>query len=134
LVPGEAKGLAVFDQNRDGWPDFLVTRRGSPHLLFLNQGVAGRQSLAVRLEGGAQATTIASARLTVVSARGKKQIGEIPFGGGYLSQSAPEFYVAWQPQDLPLSIQVAWADGQVTRQVWSGQGTRLRIAAPRLHE
>ncbi len=132
LVPGDAKGLATFDQNGDGWPDFIATRRGSPHLLFLNQGTPGMRSLAVRLEGAAQSAPIASARITVTSSRGEKQTGEIHVGGGYMSQSAPECYVAWRPEDLPLSIQVAWSDGQLTRQKWSGPGSRLVITAPPL--
>lgn len=134
LVPGDAKGLATFDQNGDGWPDFLLTRRGSPHLFFLNQGVPTRRGLAVRLEGGTRAAIVAGARVTVTTAGGEKRLGEISTGGGYMSQSAPEFYVSWQPADLPLSIQTTWADGQSTSHTWNGQGTRLVLTAPPIRE
>lgn len=130
LVPGDAKGLAVLDLNTDGWPDFLVTRRGLPHLLFLNQGVAGQRSLAVRLVGSAGATPIANARIVVTDARGGTRTGDIHLGGGYLSQSAPELYVSWRREDLPLTVEVFWADGQRTRQTWNGTGTRLVLSAP----
>jgi hypothetical protein len=134
LVPGDAKALVTFDQNRDGWPDFLISRRGSPHLLFLNQGVPGLRCLAVRLAGGAHPAATASARITTTTAGGVRRIGDIAVGGGYLSQSVPEFYVPWRREDLPLTIQVTWADGQSTTQTWSEDATRLVITAPPAHE
>ena len=37
LVPGDAKALVVVDLDRDGWPDFLVTRNNDDTLAFRNQ-------------------------------------------------------------------------------------------------
>lgn len=49
IVPGDAKSLAVLDQNKDGWPDLLVTRNGAAALMFMNQGMAGRSPSAPQI-------------------------------------------------------------------------------------
>ncbi|AOS43562.1 FG-GAP repeat protein [Lacunisphaera limnophila] len=38
VVPGEAKAVVVLDLDRDGWPDFLVSRNHGSTLAFRNQG------------------------------------------------------------------------------------------------
>ena len=53
VVPGDAKALAVLDLDRDGWPDFLVSRNDDVTLAFRNRGVPGRHSLGIRLRGPA---------------------------------------------------------------------------------
>ena len=51
VVPGDAKALAVVDLDRDGWPDFVITRNNGTALAFRNTGRPGRRSLGVRLSG-----------------------------------------------------------------------------------
>ena len=53
VVPGDAKALVVLDLDRDGWPDFLVSRNNDTTLAFRNHGVAGRKSVRVSLRGPA---------------------------------------------------------------------------------
>lgn len=133
LVTGEAKGLATLDANLDGWPDFVVTRRDRPHQLFLNEGAAtGRRSLALRLVCRSDTPSPAGARVHIVSATGRAQTSELALGGGYLSQSAPETYFGWLPDDLPLRIKVTWPDGQRTVSTWQGNEARLSLPAPPL--
>ena len=40
LVPGDAKAVVVLDIDRDGWPDFLVSRNNDTTLAFRNKGAA----------------------------------------------------------------------------------------------
>ena len=42
VVTGDARAVVVIDFNRDGWPDFFVTRNNGSTLAFQNRGVAGR--------------------------------------------------------------------------------------------
>ncbi len=40
LVPGDAKAVVVLDIDRDGWPDFLVSRNNDTTLAYRNKGAA----------------------------------------------------------------------------------------------
>ncbi|MDQ1520230.1 MAG: peroxidase [Actinomycetota bacterium] len=50
-TPGPGKGLLVFDYNRDGRLDVLITRDGSTPVLYENVGGAHNAWLTVRLRG-----------------------------------------------------------------------------------
>ncbi len=52
-VPGDGKALVVLDLDRDGWPDFLVTRNMNTTLAFRNNRREGHGSLRVLLKGPA---------------------------------------------------------------------------------
>ena len=114
IVPGDAKALAVLDLDRDGWPDFLITRNNSPTLAFRNQGVAGRHSLRVELRGPAGNPTAIGARVTLDLSDGTVQTGEVFAGSGYYSQSAAACFFGWPEGNPPRKLQVRWPSGAVT--------------------
>jgi hypothetical protein len=53
MVYGDPKAVVVLDLDRDGWPDFLVSRNNDTMLAWRNRGVAGARSLRVVLQGPA---------------------------------------------------------------------------------
>ncbi|MEM7351755.1 MAG: VCBS repeat-containing protein, partial [Acidobacteriota bacterium] len=73
MVPGDGKGLAGGDLNRDGWPDVVLTQNNGPLAAFGNHGVAGHGSLAVRLQGLAGNPAAVGARVTLERSDGHTQ-------------------------------------------------------------
>ena len=111
LVPGDAKALAVLDLDQDGWPDFVVTRNNTTTLAFRNNGVAGRHSLRIRLQGPAGNLTSVGARVTVEMADGSIQTSEVNAGSGYYSQSTAACFFGYTDSNLPKSARVRWPAG-----------------------
>ncbi len=117
VVPGDAKALVVIDLDRDGWPDFLVSRNNGGTLAFRNQGRPGHHSIAVRLHGPAGNPAAVGARLTVEMADGSTQTGEIEAGSGYYSQSSPAWFFGWLDANRPQRLRVRWPSGASTEHV-----------------
>jgi hypothetical protein len=111
VVPGDAKALAVMDIDRDGWPDFLVTRNDDATLAYRNGGVAGRRSLSVLLRGPSGNPTGVGARITVRMRDGSTQCGEVYAGSGYCAQSAPQCFFGYVASNEPRRIDVRWPSG-----------------------
>ena len=114
LVPGDAKALAVLDLDGDGWPDFLVTRNNGTTLAFRNQGVPGRQSLRVLLQGAPGNATAIGARVTVELTNGATQTAEVLAGSGYYTQSAAACFFGYPDANPPRRLRVRWPDGTTT--------------------
>jgi hypothetical protein len=114
VVPGDAKALAVLDENQDGWPDFLVTRNNSTSLAFRNNGVNGRRSLTVRLQGGPGNPTGIGSRVSMEYADGTTQSSEIQAGSGYYSQSAAGCFFGWIEDNPPRKLRVRWPSGETS--------------------
>jgi hypothetical protein len=112
IVPGDAKALAVTDLDRDGWPDFLVTRNNATTLAFRNNGAMGRRSLCVRLRGPKGNPTGIGARLKVTAKDGSVETAEIAAGSGYYSESAPACFFGYSPVNPPVKILVKWPVGE----------------------
>ena len=115
VVPGDAKGLAVVDLDRDGWPDFIVTRNAAPALAFRNRGVPGRRMLAVRLVGPPGNPTAVGACATLERADGTRQRFEVTAGGGFSSQSSATCFFAGGAAAARRLV-VIWPDGRTTAQ------------------
>jgi hypothetical protein len=130
LVPGDAKALVVLDLDHDGWPDFLVTRNNDTTLAFRNQGVAGRHSLRVQLQGPAGNPTAVGARLTVELTDGSTQTAEVYAGSGYYSQSTAACFCGWLEGNPPKKIRVRWPSGVTTVHDLSSPPSTLILAAP----
>lgn len=113
-VPGDAKALVTLDFNRDGWPDFFLTRNNNTTLAFQNHGVPGRHSLRVELRGTAGNTTAIGARITLELSDGTAQTSEIHAGSGYYSQSSPACFFGWPDANPPRQLRVRWPDGSST--------------------
>jgi len=130
-VPGDAKALSVVDMDRDGWPDFLVTRNNNSTLAFRNGGVAGRRSFAVVLRGAAGNPTAVGARITVELADGSTQTGEVSAGSGYCSQSTSACFFGYPEGKAPAKIRVRWPSGAVSEHAFPPDSTTVVLAPPR---
>ncbi len=112
LVPGDAKGLAITDLDRDGWPDIAITHNNQPIMLLRNTGAERASSVAIRLRGRPGNPTAVGARVTVTGADGRKQTGEVYAGSGYLSQSSPLVFCGRGTAATQLDVSVRWPDGK----------------------
>jgi len=130
-VPGDAKALAVADIDRDGWPDFLVTRNNNTTLAFRNSGVPGRRSFAVALRGAPGNPTAVGARITVELADGSAEWSEVFAGSGYYSQSTSACFFGYPEGNPPRKISVRWPSGTTTEHGFPPDSTTVVLAAPR---
>jgi hypothetical protein len=130
LVPGDAKALAVLDLDRDGWPDFLVTRNNNTALAFRNGGVAGRRSLRIVLRGSAGNPTAVGARLSVELADGSTQTSEVAAGSGYYSQSTAACFFGYLDSNPPTHIRVRWPSGATSTRDGPVSSSTLTLVAP----
>ena len=130
VVPGAAKALATLDLDRDGWPEFVVTRAGDEALVFGNTGIAGRKMLAVSLRGRAGNPTGIGARITAIAANGSSQTNEVSAGSGYLSQSsAVQYFGSTESNSLKI-IRVRWPWGETSETKVPTQSGMIVISAP----
>jgi hypothetical protein len=130
LVPGDAKALAVLDLDQDGWPDFLVSRNNNTTLAFRNNGVPGRHSLRIRLQGSAGNPTGVGARITVELADGTTQTSEVYAGSGYYSQSTAACFFGYPGSNPPKQIRIHWPSGVTTEHAFTPNVTTLTFSAP----
>ena len=130
LVPGDAKALAVLDLDQDGWPDFLVSRNNNTTLAFRNNGVAGRHSLRILLQGPAGNPTAVGARITVELADGSTQTSEVYAGSGYYSQSTAASFFGYPDSNPPKNIRVRWPSGVTTEHGFPPDSSTLTLSAP----
>ena len=128
VVPGDAKALAVLDFDRDGWPDFFVSRNNSATLAFRNGGVPGQNSLRVVLRGVTGNETALGARVTVQLANGARQTSEVYAGGGYASQSSADCFFGFPDSNPPESVQVRWPGGETTSHSMSPPFTTVTLS------
>ena len=130
IVPGDAKALAVADIDRDGWPDFLVTRNNSTTLAFRNSGFPGRHSFSVVLRGPPGNPTCVGARITVETAGGPPQMAEVAAGSGYLSQSSAASFFGYADGNAPARIRVRWPSGVTTESAFTPGAPGMVLTAP----
>jgi hypothetical protein len=112
VVPGDAKALAVLDLDRDGWPDFVVSRNNLSLLAFRNQGVAGRHSLAVVLRGARGNPAAIGARVTLELSDGSSEAAEVSAGSSYYSQSTAACFFGYTDAARPWRVKVRWPTGE----------------------
>jgi hypothetical protein len=129
LVPGDAKALVVFDLDRDGWTDFLVSRNNADTLAFHNQGVAGRNSVGITLHGAAGNPAAIGARVTLRLADGATQTAEVAAGGGYASQSAAACFFGYTDANPPREVRVRWPSGAETTHAFPVGATSVELTA-----
>lgn len=129
MVPGDGKGLAGGDLNRDGWSDVVLTKNNGPLAAYGNHGVAGNASLAVRLQGLPGNPGAVDARMTLERYDGHRQTSEIYAGSGYLSQSSPTRFFGLGTAEAK-HLWVRWPDGSETRHP-AGPGPNLILVHPR---
>lgn len=114
IVPGDAKALVALDLERDGWPDFVVSRNNNTILAFRNNGVGGRHSLRVELRGPPGNRAAIGARVAVRSADGGTQTSEVYAGSGYFSQTSAANFFGGLDANPPRTVRVRWPSGAIT--------------------
>ncbi len=127
MAPGDAKALVQFDLDRDGWPDFLVSRNNDTTLAYRNLGVTGRQSQRIVLRGPRGNPSAIGARITVELKDGRKRMVEVNAGVGGYGQSSPAAYFGFPSANPPREITVRWPDGTVTRHAPERTGPTLTL-------
>jgi hypothetical protein len=130
VVPGDAKALAILDLNRDGWPDFLISRNNSSTLAFRNQRVPGRNMLCVRLHGPAGNPDAIGARLTLELRDGSAQTCETYAGSGYYSQSIAAAFFGFLDSNPPVRLQIRWPSGATSHLAVPAHSSRIDVSAP----
>ena len=130
VVPGDAKALVVLDLDRDGWPDFLVTRNNNTNLVYRNNGVAGRHELRVSLRGPAGNPTAIGARVTLALNDGLIQLSEVAAGSGYYSQSSAACFFGYPDSNPPHHLSVRWPSGKTSEHDVPPKSTELTLSAP----
>lgn len=122
VVPGSARALTTLDRDRDGQAEFALTRDLLPGMLFepRTDGMAGRP-FSVSLGAGVSESFTAGIRVTVIHRDGRRQIGEIHAGAGYLSQSEAVLFFGAPPDNPPEALEVRWPAGDTTRHPWDGR-------------
>ncbi|MEO6995554.1 MAG: FG-GAP-like repeat-containing protein [Lacunisphaera sp.] len=130
-LPGEGRGLAVLDLNRDGWPDAVVTRIDAPAVALANRGkTADKNSCAIVLTGRAGNPHAIGAIVTVFFHDGTQQRIELHAGAGYLSQSEPLAFFGYRDGNRPTRIELRWPDGRMESLPWKRQTRIERVEAP----
>lgn len=87
VVPGEGRGAAVSDYDRDGRPDLVVGQNRGPTRLFRN--VRGQPGLRIQLKGSARNPAALGAQVRLRYRDGTKgPVREIRAGSGYASQDS----------------------------------------------
>jgi len=109
-LPGDQRALVVFDYDRDGAPDLLVTQVAGPTMLLRNQ-TAGRHSLTVAPTGLGDAGI--DARISV-TAGGRTTTQLLLAGGSYLAGPPREAYFGLGSATVADAVRIAWADGTTT--------------------
>jgi hypothetical protein len=130
-VSGDAKALAVIDLDRDGWPDFLVTRNNQTTLAFHNRGAAGHKSLQVRLHGSGGNPDAIGARVTLELVDGSTQTAEVSAGSGYYSQSTAACCFGFSPGSQPKRVSIRWPSGVTSVHEITSPGAMLNFSEPK---
>ena len=131
VVPGDAKALAPLDLNRDGSPDFLLTRNNGTTQAWQNNPLKGRHSLHLQLRSREGSSTVVGSRLQLELTDGTRQLAEVTAGSGYYSQAEPGVFFGWTDSTPPKSLTIRWPDGQMTSQLLDRTvGATLTIEAP----
>lgn len=124
-IAGEGRGLAVADWNRDGWPDFVLTRIDQGVLAYTHRLKPTGHSFAVKLTGDAGNRDAIGARITVRFRNGSAQATELYAGAGYLSQSEPLAFFTYAARNEPRAIDVVWPDGVKTTHPFDANVSRV---------
>jgi hypothetical protein len=109
-VPGDQRALVVFDYNRDGTPDLLITQVAGPTLLLQNY-TGEKHWLTVAPEGPDDAGI--DARVTV-TAGGRTTTQILLAGGSYLAGPPREVYFGLDSAATADAVRIDWANGTTT--------------------
>jgi hypothetical protein len=109
-VPGDQRALVVFDYDRDGSPDLLITQVAGPTILLQNY-TDRKHWLTVAPEGPDDAGI--NARVTV-TAGGRTTTRILLAGGSYLAGPPREVYFGLDGAPVADVVRIEWANGTTT--------------------
>lgn len=110
-IRGDQRALVVFDYNRDGSPDFLITQVNEPTVLLENL-ITGPTWLTVAPTGAFDAGV--NARVSVTAA-GLTVTQIVLAGGSYLAGPPREAYFGLAGAPSADRVTIEWADGTTTQ-------------------
>ncbi len=130
VLPGEGRGVAVGDWNRDGRPDLVVTRTNENVAALTARAPADGRAFSVKLAAAPGNADAIGARVTVHFKDGTAQAVELHAGSGYLSQSEPLAFFSYPAGNTPTTIDVTWPDGSRSTHPFQPGVARLQLAKP----
>jgi hypothetical protein len=107
-VAGDQRSLVVFDFNRDGKPDFLISQVDGPLILLQNDSPATNW-LTVDLSHAPDG--IASGSRVIVSAAGKRTCQYVLAAGSYLAGPPREAYFGLGSASRADTVRIEWSNG-----------------------
>ena len=116
----------VFDYDRDGSPDLLITQVAGPTVLLQNH-TSGKHWLTVAPEGPSDAGI--GARVTV-TAGGRTTTQIVLAGGSYLAGPPREVYFGLDAAPIAESVRIDWANGTTTELHDVKADQILRVSPP----
>ena len=119
VLGGDSKGLAVCDNNQDGWPDLIVTQNSGPVRFLQHNGIREQQPVVVRLIGES-ANPNAIGACVEYRADGKLlRSVEVYGGSGYLSQSSSSLFFVRRAGGM---FKVRWPNGVTSEHPLNNSG------------
>ena len=109
VVPGEGRGLAVFDPAGTGRPILAATQKMGPPLFF---AAAGRNDfLSLRLHQPGRNPEALGARVEVTWSDQHTTATEVSGCAGYMTQTSQAIYLGLGGRARPVSVMVRWPEG-----------------------
>ncbi|MDD5033738.1 MAG: FG-GAP-like repeat-containing protein [Methylococcaceae bacterium] len=108
--PGDSRGVAIADFDRDGRVDFIVTNVAGPMRLFHNMSESGGHWVGFVLKQGTANPDAVGARI-VLETDTEKMLREVAVGNGFNSQSMLGAHFGLGRADKIAKLTVTWPDG-----------------------
>ncbi len=113
-APADSRGLVVFDYDRDGDEDLLVTNIDQPVQLFENTGVNQNHWLGVALTQPAGLNRFGVGATVFATTGGVTRRRDILAGESYLAGTPAEVHFGLGPSVVIDQLRVRWTDGLET--------------------
>jgi hypothetical protein len=111
--PGQGRGVACFDYDRDGDLDLFIAKTDQPATLYRNDGGNSGNWLDVKLVGASPNVEEIGARIRA-TAGGTTQTRELRAGNNFSSQDPAEAHFGLGPSTTVDELEIRWTDGSIT--------------------